>query len=83
MDNVKFTTIMTDSQKIKHFFTAKLLGCEFCRMDIYSIELIEKMADMPPTTLFKFLKGYKDRGIKKQLGKLVPVLEMLGYKKAP
>lgn len=74
---------MTHSEKIKTFFTTKLPGCEFCRMDIYSIELIEKMADMPPTTLFKFLKGYKDRGIKKHIGKLVPVLEMLGYKKTP
>ncbi len=70
---------MTDSEKIKTFFTAKLKGCDFCRMDIYSIDLIEKMAGIPPTTLFKFLKGYKDRGIKKHIKKLIPVLEMLGY----
>ena len=74
---------MKESEKIKTFFTAKLSGCDFCRMDIYSIELIEKMADMPPTTLFKFLKGYKDRGIKKHIEKLSPVLEMLGYEKTP
>lgn len=70
---------MTDSQKIKHFFTTKLPGSDYCRMDIYSIEIIEKMAGMPATTLFKFLKGYKDRGIKNHIDKLIPILKLHGY----
>lgn len=70
---------MTDSEKIKEFFTTKLLGSEICRMDIMSIDVIEKLAEMPSTTLFKFLKGYKNRGIKKHVEKLIPVLEEFGY----
>lgn len=70
---------MTDSEKIKNFFTTKLLGGEICRMDIMSIDVIEKLAKMPATTLFKFLKGYKNRGIKNHIEKLIPVLDRFGY----
>ena len=71
---------MTDSEKIKKFFTTPIEGSEFRRIDILNIRRIEIQSKIPLRSLFDFLKGIKYRNIEKHTDKIIKTLRYYGYR---